>query len=348
MRRIRQLTRALARAVGRLFFLVISLAVVLAGAGLLLRQLAAAEPDAGLISAAGGLMLIGALFARYGEDLATRIRKVGPVEIAEEIRETLATLEDIAEEVPEISIPEENTLKPVPLSPKQRFSYEQGDLYALMLMAMEKEPTQPEQQSRYFALLFKVGACAFGQKDWPRATARLGRLEKLSDGSYRQEDVAFYLGVAHCYWGMELTDAAECRRHFVAARDWLRGLARGGDPRHRTYFFLAYAQDELGHWHDAVRSNEEALKRRPRYAPAKYNRAISHLKLGSCRDAFRALEALTPSDEEIEHILAWYDKDEELLPRMSEAQWRRATERLMRDIVQRRRELARAERGGSA
>jgi len=331
----------LARGIGKLFFIVVSLAVILAGMGLLLRQLVADEPDAALIGAAGALILAGALFARYGEDLAGRLKKVGPIELFEEIRETLSTLEEIAAKMPEILVSEESTVdvQPVPLSAAKKFSFEQADLYAAMLVAMGKEPTQPGLQSKYFALLLKLGAYAFLKKDWPRVAARLGRLEELSDGSYRHEEVAHFLGVAYCYWGLEATDPGERQGHFGEARTRLRGLARGGDARHRTYFFLAYAQDELGYWHEAVRSNAEALKRRPQFAPAKYNKAISHLKLGSCRDAFRVLETLSPLDEGIKDILAWYDKDAEFLPRMLEAQWRRATERLMRGIIERRREL---------
>src|SRR5215203_3907704 len=131
MRLLRELTRAFARTVGRIFFTAVSLAVVIAGMGLLVRQLVAPEPDAALISAAGALMLVGALFARYGEDLAGRIKKVGPVELFEEIQEALSTLPVIAAKVPETFISEGNTMdiQPVILSAVERFSFEQGDLY---------------------------------------------------------------------------------------------------------------------------------------------------------------------------------------------------------------------------
>src|SRR5579864_2074626 len=118
MWRIRELRRTLPHAVGRLFFALIFLCLLLAGMGLLVNHLASAKPNAALISAAGALVLLSAVFVRYGEDLAWRIKKVGPVELFEEVREALAPLDEIENMVPETFISERNTLdiKPVALT----------------------------------------------------------------------------------------------------------------------------------------------------------------------------------------------------------------------------------------
>ncbi len=340
---IRRAARAAAHALRWLFFTAVWLGVLLAGLELLVKQLLAPKPEAGAITAAGVLVLIAALFARHGEDIAKRIKKIGPIELFEEVQEALGTLDEIGARVPETVISDDERtldLRPVELSVEERFSFQQGELYAATLMALGKEPTRTEIRQKYFGLLFKVGACAFGQTEWPRAVARLGRLDDLSGGAFQAHEVRFYLGVAHCYWAIATEKPAERQRLFGKARDLLYGLARRSDPRFRTYFFLAYAEDELGFWYEAVRHNREALKRRPRFAPAKYNLAVSYLKLDAGREALRALESIRATDREVDKTRIW-KTDPDLLPRMTDERLRRSAMRVMEEI-QRQVQLRRA------
>jgi hypothetical protein len=292
--------------------------------GVLMHQATADEPSAAVVSAAGGLVLVSALLARHGEVIASRLKKLGPLELFEEVREALANLEDIASKVPVYKVSEDELeLKPAKLSPQERFAFDQGDLFAAMLLLGGTEPTHAAPRRRYFELLYKVGGCALSQKQWPRATARLERLEELSDCTYNPRDVLYLSGAAYWNWGREVGES-ERPQYFEKARTQLKKLIDLGNPPPAAYFFLAYAQDELKQWHEAVGSNHEMLKRRPRCAPAKYNSAISLIKLQRLSDACQMLEQLSVDDEDLDLVLAVYKDDPDLLPWVPDVHWQQS------------------------
>jgi tetratricopeptide (TPR) repeat protein len=114
---------------------------------------------------------------------------------------------------------------------------------------------------------------------------------------------------------------AERRQYFEKARDQLKKLIDLGNAPAQAYFFLAYAQDELDQWHEAVGSNREMLQRRPRCAPAKYNCAISLIKLQRLNDAYKMLGRMTVEDDDLDIVLAVYKTDPDLLPRIQDTHW---------------------------
>jgi hypothetical protein len=102
------------------------------------------------------------------------------------------------------------------------------------------------------------------------------------------------------------------------AAERLARLAREEELGYLGYFWLACAQDELGQWYEEVHSNLAARLRRPRYAPAKYNAAVSYVKLERLRHAFARLSRIRPDDEAARGVLESAFKDPELLPRVKE------------------------------
>ena len=84
-----------------------------------------------------------------------------------------------------------------------------------------------------------------------------------------------------------------------------------------------YVQDELGHWYEAVRSNEAALERRPHFAPSKYNAAVSHAKLGQYQRAYASLRSIEPGDQFARKVLESAEADTELWDALKDAHWKR-------------------------
>ncbi len=89
-------------------------------------------------------------------------------------------------------------------------------------------------------------------------------------------------------------------------------LAAKRQLEYSGYFWLAYAQDALGLWYEATKSHFEALKRRPRFAPSRYNLAICLLKLEKARGACRQLQAIRLDDEQIGDVTRGVQADKEM------------------------------------
>jgi tetratricopeptide (TPR) repeat protein len=342
MKRIWQLTmragrgaaRRVWRGLGWAFFTLSCVAAMIVALGILVQQVVAEKPSPAVITSAGALVLLSALFARHGEVISSRLKKLGPLELFEEVREALANLEDIASKVPVVGFSEDAlVVRPAKLSPEEEFAFRQGDLFAAMLLFSGTEPVRDSLRRRYYELLYKVGACAWSQKEWPRATARLGRLEELSGGAYEPRGVLYLTGTAWLTWGESSGAAAtEKQQYFGKARRQLKKLIDLGDAPASAYFFLAWTQDELGQWHEAIASNREMLERRPRCAPAKYNSAISFIKLHRLNDAYRMLARISVEDEDLDLVLAVYKDDQELLPKVDDVYWRKSIELLLRKL----------------
>lgn len=332
------------RAVGWLLFKLVCVAVATASLGLLFKELISDKPSAALITAAGVLVLLAALFARHEDLLAARLKKLGPLELFEEVRGTLSFLDDITQklQVPEVLLASEDsetnplTITPAKLTSAEKFFSEQADSYAAALQFGGTEPSSEVSRKKYFQLLFVAGSYAFLKNEWPRAVARLERLEDLSKGGYRPADALYLSGVSYCYWEETVEDRKERREYFQKAKSSLLRLVKSGEAPYKAYFFLAYAQDELGLWREATESNAEVLRRRPRFAPAKYNSAISYLKLGELSKAYRMLRGIDAEDNSVDQILQWYDKDEELLPRIGDQYWKRSIQLLLQETARRR------------
>jgi tetratricopeptide (TPR) repeat protein len=137
-----------------------------------------------------------------------------------------------------------------------------------------------------------------------KAIRWLEHLEKLSEGSYRPDEVSNYLAFSNLCSGLQEKTGELRKKHLRKAVQRFAALADKGVLDYQGYFWLAYAQDELGQWYEAILSNFETLKRRPRHAPARYNLADSLLKLGKCGGALRQLKKIGPQDEQIDKATA--------------------------------------------
>ena len=126
-------------------------------------------------------------------------------------------------------------------------------------------------------------------------------------------------------------------KHARRAEERLGHLAREQSLEYLGYFWLAYVQDELGRWYEAAQSNEAALKRQPRYAPSKYNAAVSRAKLGQYRHAYRMLASIAPEDQYAKKVWEAAEQDAELWDAVKDLGWRRR----MLNVVRRGRDLAR-------
>jgi tetratricopeptide (TPR) repeat protein len=114
----------------------------------------------------------------------------------------------------------------------------------------------------------------------------------------------------------------------------LARVARARELDATGYFWLAYAQDELGRYYEAVASSREALKRRPRYAPSKYNAAVSLAKLGRYREACSTLEGIAPADEFAGMVVDSATDDADLWDAVPDLYWERRMRGVLRKIRQ--------------
>src|SRR5436853_1370904 len=150
------------------------------------------------------------------------------------------------------------------------------------------------------------------QNDWARATARLDKLRELSKDSFRPEIVLPLVGLSYFYWAL-LEDLSEARKErFGRAAEAFAKVIKSGGTSYWNYYHLAYAQDELKLHYEAIESNKETLKRRPRFAPAKYNTAVSYVKLEDFKSAYDSLIQVSRGDEDGMATLKSAFIDEEL------------------------------------
>ena len=177
------------------------------------------------------------------------------------------------------------------------------------------EPKDGAAQNTLFELLFSIGRAAYSQLDMLRAIHRLERLEKLSAGSHRAVEVSSLIAFAKLFHAIRETEEArernveprekkttEMREKLSDAVERFERLAEGRKLTSLGYFWLAYALDELGFPYEAVQHSEAALARQPRLATARYNLAISLLKLGRDHEALQRLLEIAPEDDDIGEV----------------------------------------------
>ena len=250
----------------------------------LLQTLFSEQPvDAKLVAVLVPSLLAAAFLAAFGKEVAGRIKKIGPIEILE-AHQAVHGLDEIGSEVVKaLDQPLQLTLslEKTQLLPAQRFYYAEGDKLLTYLKLSGTEPESGAERQVFWELLFRVGRTAHTQLDWPIAIRWLEHLEKVSEGDYRSAEVSNYLAFSYLFAAIQAEERGEARSGgFKKAVDRLSRLAAKRKLEYSGYFWLAYAQDELGLWYEAARSHLETLKRRPRLAPSRYNLAICWLKLG--------------------------------------------------------------------
>jgi tetratricopeptide (TPR) repeat protein len=273
------------------------------------------NPDPKLVAVLVPSLLAAAFLACFGKEVAGRIKKIGPIEILE-AHQAVRGLDEIGSEVvkaldgfPQVSL----SLEKTQLTPAQRFYFVEGDKLLTYLKLSGTEPESGAERQVFWELLFRVGRTAHTQLEWQIAIRWLEYLEKVSEGTYRSVEVSNYLAFSHLFAALQAEERGESpTAGFRKAADRLRRLAAKRELEYSGYFWLAYAQDELGLWYEAARSHLETLKRRPRLAPSRYNLAICWLKLGKSRSAYRQLQSIHPQDDQLALVTQAVASDTEM------------------------------------
>ena len=262
-----------------------------------------------------GLILAAAILAQFGNEMLSRLSKVGPVEfvqrLSEEMRPEFKNLDAGPRALVEKSLNPERPKLPA----KLLYEYEKADDY-ICFNEWSNRLKKPPRSEKFLELLLKCSYVALYQGEWPRAMDRLQLLTRLSEGKYKAAEVNYRLGLtylarAEAARNTDPNDsvyACKQSQHFFA-----KTLEE--DPHHwRACFNLAYVQVDLNSFEVARKNNLKTLDLRYGYAPAKYNLAICHIKLGDLEEALNALYTLSPSDERIEIINERVWTDEEVRP----------------------------------
>jgi len=274
-------------------------------------------PEATTVGALVLSLLTAAFLAAYGREVAGRIKKIGPIELLEG-QKASRELDEIAGEVIKAGevAPLTDPFTKVELSARQQFYFREGERLLIHLKLSGSEPEAGAGRDIFWELLFKIGYTATTQLEWMKAMRWLLHLEKLSRGSYRPDEVSNYLAFSNVLSALQETGGLR-RKHLLETVKRFAPLAKQGMLDYVGYFWLAYAQDELGQWHEAVSSNLETLNRRPRHAPARYNAANSLLKLGRFDEAYLQLKCIGPQDEQIDTVTTTAAGDEEIRSRIT-------------------------------
>lgn len=269
--------------------------------------------DAKIVGVLVASLLASAFLASFGKEVAGRIRKIGPIEIVE-AQKAIYGLDEIDKNLqgPEAAAGGEIGFTKVKITPAQEFYFEEAVRILSYLKLSGSEPESGAQREIIWELLRKVGLIAMSQAQPVAALHWLEHLEKSSGCAYRADEVSGLIGIASFVSALVEEDPATRAKRFKKTAERLAKLARKGALNPHGYFCLAYAQDELGRWYEAVGSNLKALERRPRFAQARFNLAVSLLKLGRAREACEQLKNIRPQDQDFAIAAKGAADDEEI------------------------------------
>lgn len=288
------------------------LMVLLGGA--LLIEMSQDEPDLKRFTALVTLILLTAAVAQFGDDLATRLKKVGPVELfSEQVSDLVATLGRL-----DLRITAHGTPKAGEMPPEELLKYEEADRYVSQV-ELSNVKLEGAERRRFSELLLKVALAAMRQQDWWRGRARLRYLLQLAGETYRPAKVHYSVGYASLRCALHRRDessesAIRREQDLWDAVEHFRQAKELTPDDHLASFYLAYALDELGQHGAALEANGEVLKLRPQFAPAKYNTAVAQVKLRRFEEAFETLRGIELSDEKAKNVFRSSLGDPELAP----------------------------------
>jgi tetratricopeptide (TPR) repeat protein len=273
--------------------------------------------DAKLIGTLVASFFAAAFLAAFGKDL--RVKKIGPVELLEVQRAareldgiSAEVIAELISDVGRISIPDVS-FEPKKLSPAEKFYYAEGDKLLTHLKFSHSEPETGADRDIFLKLLLGVGKTAHSQREFRKAIRWLEHLETKSEGKYESIQVSVYIAFSFLF--MTLGEESRGTQHVEGLRKAARRFADVADKQELDwggYFWWAYAQDELEQWYEAVFSLLEALERRPRLAPARFNLAISLLKLGKINNAYWQLKNIRNGDDYVELVKEGATSDQEI------------------------------------
>jgi len=250
------------------------------------------------------------------------LKKLGPLELYEDKAQTI--VESFKRYRLEFRVGEGTGQ---PWKGLRRLQYE--ELVQLVVLT-ELEGQVPEKgylRKSFFKMLFQVGTAAAAQGEWTQAAKRLERLVELSHGQYEPGSTFFNLGLALLGWAESHEEEPETLEGDTSRDELLRKAvfnletACSHDPHdHKAPYWLAYALDELGQYGAAIKVNAAAIGNRPQFAPAKYNSAVSSVKLKRYRSAFRRLQTISLDDDLGKETFRQAKKDAELRPLLEHAE----------------------------
>lgn len=274
-------------------------------------------PEAALVASLASLFLVSVLCLSFGPALLDRLKKIGPLELYEEKAQSIA--ESFNQYHFELKA---GSKTGKPWKGLRRVQYEELDQLIFLVELEDQVPGEGALRKSFFKVLFQVGTAAAAQGEWARATRRLERLVELSRGHYEPASVYFNLGVSLLEWAEDSYDEDSDRPEGEPSREELLRKAVANleracshDPHdHLGPYWLAFAQDELGQYGDAITANDTAIAIRPQFAPAKYNAAVSEAKLKQYGAAFQRLKSISPEDECGREAFRQALEDQELQP----------------------------------
>ncbi len=272
------------------------------------------------------LALFAALLPRHGERLMARLTKLGPLEFADQKLDTFAEhLERISSDY------DLDPRRGGKLSPSEMYKIQKADLFVNTLEFYDIKTSGLAKKETLYRILMKIAKVAMNTGEWPRSMDRLRLLMELSEGSYKPKETHYRLGVS--YWQYALTCEGKMRRElFSEAIGQLRKVL-GHDPDDfRSHYLIAFAQDELGRYRQAIASNQKALDLRPASAIIKYNIAISFLNLRQPKDACEQLETMSVYDHRIGFALVQAENDVDLMPLRRSKEWGARVEGVLTDL----------------
>lgn len=264
--------------------------------------------EAGLLAIA---FLGAAALAQFGGVFFLRLRKIGPIELADpEVQHALDDFRRFRYRPPDrdlsVSARHARTREGV-------YAFEKYSAQVLAAKELGQGAGRFGLEGWHLGeLLYQLGTFAMGHK-WPASVEHLELLLKITDAEYEPFATMYALGLSYVLWADATPDAAEvpkmCERELSAAQErkedrnrrgawWLFRATEHDGTHHLPWFWIAWAQDELGAPQECLDSLERCLRRRPAYGPAKLNRAIALIRLGRFEDAYGQLAQIREDDEQ--------------------------------------------------
>ncbi|HVT58381.1 MAG TPA: hypothetical protein VHR45_08270 [Thermoanaerobaculia bacterium] len=292
------------------------------------KEAVAQKRDAKNLAELAAVVLVLAVLASSGQILLSRLKKLGPLELFEKHASGLAGhLKELAKEVLEA---QKN-----PFSPSSEDTYRRSELLIWMVeFNLSAEEIKDASKQGLPDLLYWTGLFAVLRRNWPAATTRLERLRWLLGEADDRDEITnnlpykLALNLGKAFLG-RVQDAREHPERALDPREAEESLykslahfARAVNKDPYSYIALynrAFVEDELRMFERAIASNRAALELRPDHARAKYNIAVSLIKMEGLKAATRSLVRIKRSDLDGEEMLKLSKTDQDLEPLFHDA-----------------------------
>jgi tetratricopeptide (TPR) repeat protein len=279
----------------------------------------ASDADTRLVVLLGSILGF-AILVQAGDHLLGRLKKLGPAEFGElEAKTTLPKLDDLVERLSRALTRLDVSDHPSTLSDEERFYFSKA---SSLVDHLEWSNADFQTNSALQRLVSRIGLIALDQAEYVLAIDRFGILLGKSGGSYQPFEIRYRLALAKCLFGIELlrrTDP-DCERgnallrESIAETEETEKIVRQerSDRIYLPYFVRGQAHEWLKEASHAKHWYQEAAKANPLYAPAVYNAATSHAKVGNLEEAWAQLSTLRRDFEEFGKVALGLSTDPDL------------------------------------